>query len=144
MEKSHLLNEKSNNLRITLRGHHLLCLQGFEGYGYNDEFVENMKKINTLRKDENATIKVVSKDDDICKACPNLKNNLCKDICEDKKIKSMDLKVLEKLPNEKTFNSKELFEIVNKKFNSLNTVTDICLGCKWWDICTFIKKLEKR
>ena len=29
---------------LKIRHHHLLCILGFKGLGYSDEFVENMKK----------------------------------------------------------------------------------------------------
>ena len=35
-------------MKIKLRGHHLLCLQGFQGYAYDDSFVKNMTYINNL------------------------------------------------------------------------------------------------
>ena len=30
---------------IRIRAHHLLCMQGFQGYGYNKTFTENMTHI---------------------------------------------------------------------------------------------------
>ena len=30
---------------ITLRGHHLLCIQGYQGYGYSEKFTDNMDNI---------------------------------------------------------------------------------------------------
>ena len=59
-------------MKLTLRGHHLLCLQGFQGYGYDDKFVKNMSYINNLRKSENTTVSITNKADDICRCCPNL------------------------------------------------------------------------
>ncbi len=131
-------------MTLILRAHHLLCLQGFQGYGYDAKFVENMKRINELRKDDETQIKVVSKDDDICVSCPNLKNGMCQDVNENNKIISMDLKVLEKIPSKESFNSKELFGIINEQFNSINSVEGICLNCRWWDKCLFVKTLENR
>ena len=37
-------------MKLVLRGHHLLCLKGFQGYGYDDDFVENMKLVNSPKK----------------------------------------------------------------------------------------------
>ena len=84
-------------MKLKLRGHHLLCLQGFQGYGYDEDFVENMCEINRLRKLEDTSIKVVNSPDDICKACPNLVDNKCIDDKNNDKIIAMDNVVLSKI-----------------------------------------------
>ena len=97
-------------MKLVLRGHHLLCLKGFQGYGYDDAFVENMADVNSKRKLNQTTITLTNCADDICKACPNLKNNLCKDIMHNNNIVQMDMEVLKKLDFKKEYNSQELFE----------------------------------
>lgn len=91
---------KENNI-IKLRGHHLLCLQGYQGYGYDSEFEKNMTKIhkklnittindndnndytnnknNENNKNKNNNIKIIVGDtaDDLCAFCPNLKEGIC-------------------------------------------------------------------
>src|SRR4030095_12737879 len=63
---------------ITIRGHTLLCLQGFRGKGYSPDFVKNLIEINnSLVENENASVRVVATPDDVCLACPNLKMNGC-------------------------------------------------------------------
>lgn len=62
----------------TIRGHTLLCLQGFRGRGYSPSFVENLIEINnSLVENENTSVRVVAMPDDVCLACPNLKMNGC-------------------------------------------------------------------
>ena len=131
-------------MTLILRAHHLLCLQGFQGYGYDEKFVENMIKVNEKRKIKDTKIKVVNTPDDLCKACPNLKNGICESTIENNKIISMDDEVLKKLPKKDYFKSEDLFEIINKRFKSRDDVKDICLGCKWHDLCIFIKNIENR
>ncbi len=49
-----------------LRGHHLICLHFFKGRGYDEEFIENIKRIlKNISK-----IEVVEGPDDVCKCCP--------------------------------------------------------------------------
>ena len=63
---------------ITIRGHTLLCLQGFRGKGYSPDFVENLVEINNvLVGNENIPVRAVAMPDDVCLACPNLKMNGC-------------------------------------------------------------------
>lgn len=130
-------------MKLKLRGHHLLCLQGFQGYGYDDNFVENMIKVNNLRKSDEALIEVVNIADDICKACPNLVEDKCRDDKNNANIIAMDNVVLSKIDSSKTFKATELFEEIHDKFNNFKSVKDICLNCSWWEQCLFVKNLEK-
>ena len=129
-------------MKIKLRGHHLLCLQGFQGYGYSEDFVSNMTRINELRKSDECNISLTNEPDDICSACPNLKNNLCENEIQNSIIVKMDNEVLSKLNSDKEHNSIDLFDEVASKFNSLKSVENICNGCKWTDECLFYKKLK--
>lgn len=129
-------------MKIKLRGHHLLCLQGFQGYGYSEDFVSNMTRINELRKSDECIISLTNEPDDICFSCPNLKNNLCENEIQNSIIVKMDNEVLSKLNSNKEHNSINLFDEVASKFNSLKSVENVCNGCKWTDECLFYKKLK--
>lgn len=67
-----------------IRGHTLLCLQGFRGKGYSESFVDNMKEIHdTLFREPGlrgpgSEVEVVVGPDDICAACPYLKESGCR------------------------------------------------------------------
>ncbi len=57
---------------IRLRGHTLLCLQGFRGKGYSPEFVENMSAIHRILTDHPETlVEVLDSPDVVCGACPH-------------------------------------------------------------------------
>ncbi|WP_296887235.1 DUF1284 domain-containing protein [uncultured Methanobrevibacter sp.] len=129
-------------MKIKLRGHHLLCLQGFQGYGYSKDFVLNMTRINKLRKTNDCTITLTNDPDDICSACPNLKNNLCENEKQNEIIVKMDEEVLSQLNFDIEYNSIDLFSEVSSKFNSLKSVENVCNGCKWVNKCLFYKKLK--
>lgn len=129
-------------MRLILRGHHLLCLQGFQGYGYDNSFVENMNRINDLRKNPNTAIEVVNSPDDICKKCPNLKNGLCENVEKNDEIVSMDNEVISRLPGNKEFNSVFLFDFIKKTFCTTESLDNICKDCRWWDKCKFITELS--
>jgi hypothetical protein len=46
---------------INIRVHHLLCMQGFQGYGYNDDFATHLKNIiERFRKNPDTFIQVIS------------------------------------------------------------------------------------
>ena len=128
-------------MKLVLRGHHLLCLQGFQGYGYNDDFVKNMTDINKKRKSEDTTILLTNEADNICEYCPNLKNDLCQNQSQNEVIKSMDNEVLSHIDATKEHDSLELFAAVENIFNSKESVDKICCNCRWHDECLFYQKL---
>ncbi|MBQ9159816.1 MAG: DUF1284 domain-containing protein [Methanobrevibacter sp.] len=129
-------------MKLILRGHHLLCLKGFQGYGYDEDFTENMSDINSKRKLKNTTVLITNTPDDICKACPNLKNDLCENTAQNERIISMDNEVLTKLDISKGYNSIELFEKIDEIFDSKESVSKICFNCMWHDKCLFYQKLS--
>ena len=129
-------------MKLVLRGHHLLCLKGFQGYGYDTDFVENMVKVNSARKLDSTTISLTNRADDLCCHCPNLKNNFCKTKEHDKIIEQMDNEVLKKLDLQNEYNSVELFEKIDEIFNSEESVSKICFNCMWHEKCLFYQKLS--
>jgi len=127
---------------MKLRGHHLLCILGFQGYGYSEDFVLNMSRINELIKSKKTTIKLINSPDDICSACPNLKNGVCEDEIQNEIIVKMDDEVLSEFNINQEYNSTDLFNEVILKFNTLKSVQNICNDCKWVEKCLFYKKLK--
>ena len=58
-------------MRLKLRGHNLLCIQGFVGKGYSPGFVANMTRVvDSLGDGRDVT--VVDGPDALCAACPHL------------------------------------------------------------------------
>ncbi|WP_407410541.1 DUF1284 domain-containing protein [Methanobrevibacter sp.] len=128
-------------MKLVLRGHHLLCLKGFQGYGYSEEFTHNMTEINKLRKSENTTVTLTNTPDDICKACPKLNDNMCQDRKHNSIIVGMDNEVLKKFDTSKEYNAPELFDKIDSIFNSRESVREICFECMWHEECLFYQKL---
>ena len=128
-------------MKLVLRGHHLLCLKGFQGYGYSEEFTKNMTEVNRKRKSENTTITLTNSPDDICNACPNLKGNLCENQKQNDSIVHMDGEVLKKFDTETEYDAIELFDEIDSIFNSRESVSGICFNCMWHDNCLFYQNL---
>ena len=61
---------------MRLRGHNLLCIQGFVGKGYSPEFVANMTAV-VESLGAGAAVTVVAEPDALCAACPNLAESGC-------------------------------------------------------------------
>ncbi|MBI3355246.1 MAG: DUF1284 domain-containing protein [Nitrospirae bacterium] len=67
-----LVTEDSSSALIRLRGHTLLCLQGFRGEGYSSEFIANVAAINgTLTDHPEVLVEVLASPDAVCAACPH-------------------------------------------------------------------------
>ena len=129
-------------MKLLLRGHHLLCLKGFQGYGYDEAFTQNMTEINLKRKHPQTTVSLTDSSDDICKSCPNLVDGLCRDEKNNEKITEMDRQVLKRLEYKTEYNSKELFDKIDEMFNSRESVSRICFNCLWHKKCLFYQKLS--
>ncbi len=64
-------NDDSSDM-IRLRGHTLLCLQGFRGEGYSAEFIANMAVIHRMLADHpGVLVEVLASPDAVCMACPH-------------------------------------------------------------------------
>ena len=129
-------------MKLKLRGHHLLCLKGFQGYGYDENFVENMTRVNSLRKNSTTKVVLLDEPDDICSSCPNLKDNICENKTQNENIVSMDREVLKKLDRKKEYDCLELFEVVGEIFNTKDSVSKICNNCMWHEKCLFYQNLS--
>lgn len=122
---------------LKLRAHHLLCIQAYIGRGYSEEFIKNMDSIvDTLNKDINQQILLVSDLDYICSRCPsNLDSIKC---VSNKKVRSMDEKVLGYLEiATKEYTYHFLLERLKEKLNK-EVFYDICGECEWYstNICS--------
>lgn len=127
---------------LKIRAHHFLCMQGFQGYGYNEEFVENMcKVIKYINSKENLNITLLDSCDDICTPCTNNKGGKCVD---SNKVNVMDEKVLKKLnlKSGEVVSAAKLFSLVNKKINTKNSAAEICGTCSWHKECLWFSKLK--
>ena len=120
---------------MRLRAHHLICLFGFRGMGYSEDFVNNFKKVfNRIKDNPELKIEVVNQADDICSACPHQKNSSCqkngpeseKNICNKDNliIRRLGIRMSEKYP------ASEILKRVVKNIHS-QELNEICQGCEW-------------
>ncbi len=127
---------------IKLRTHHLLCIPRFYSGGYDKKFARNMKQlVHNIRKNPNQKIKIiVGKPDDLCKSCPHLKEEKCKNpeevekwvILEDKKV----AKYLKIKPNSIHI-AKEIFNLSIQRVGNKD-VKRICKECPFIENCLHV------
>ena len=137
---------------VTLRAHHLLCLQGYQGYGYDERFKKNLEKKLKILKNNKTKVIVTCSPDDLCMECPNLLVKFCggrsespNDLMDnDKKIIEKDLIILNEIkidPN-KNYLFKDLIKIVNSVFLKRNQLKNICKNCQWTKECLWYESRE--
>jgi len=127
--------------RISLRAHHLLCLHGFQGLGYDERFVENMTAVcERIRAAPGPEIMVVDEPDDICAPCPHEVGGACgKSGPEaETRARELDHRVMQRLgiyPGQ-TFSCEEIMALVLDKITP-EDLTIVCEGCEWlpFDYC---------
>ncbi len=135
------MSETLRKDRVSLRAHHLLCLHGFRGLGYDERFVENMAAVcERVRAEPGPEIVVVEEPDDICAPCPHAAGGACgKSGPEaEARVKELDRRVLRKLevyPGQ-IFSCEEIMALVQEKITPEDLVL-ICEGCQWlpFDYC---------
>ncbi|WP_424356150.1 DUF1284 domain-containing protein [Methanobacterium sp. MBAC-LM] len=145
---------------MKIRAHHLLCMQGFQGYGYSEDFSKNMAEIiEILQNFPEHEIEIVAETDSICTCCPYNINGKCQEsqgsleykvfggpkskiLTANNRIISMDLKVLKKLDISpgSIFEAGEIFKITNEKLKTYFDVKDICGDCRWSEKCLWYLK----
>ena len=123
---------------IRIRPHHLLCIQGFQGYGYTSEFVSHMKKfISFLKSNLNYNLQIVLESDELCSRCPHNVDGRCVKGAQDE-IDKVDRLVVEmaNLDLKFIYTDFDAFSTVNKNLN-YDHVISICSKCSWNDKCHF-------
>lgn len=120
-----------------LKAHHIFCLLQFQGKGYDDEFIKNLKYVYNNFKTTDITI--VKNGDDICKKCPNLSNNnTC--LNDNSSVLKLDNNVLNAL----NLQIGDMITFDEIKTYFLKNVTEdifknICCECSWYqkNVCKY-------
>ena len=138
-------------MNLVLRGHHLLCVHGFQGMGYSPEFVDKMGGIvEDIRNDQiDFSIKVVAAFDDTCRSCPHQGLTECEaNEGSNEHVLSMDNKVIKHLGliEGKTYRKSFLVSLTANKVES-DDLDQLCQQCSWlsYGVCkTGIRTLREK
>lgn len=120
-------------LNIKLRAHHGLCIAFFEGKGYDNNLVENMKNI-IITLNQNPNVTIVTDEDIVCVACPNNKNGICDCIEKVDKYDKMVLKLCN-IHNNLTLPWDEYRMMIQEKIIKAGKLSTVCGDCLWSYIC---------
>lgn len=148
-EKSKLISEtdpKPDPDLLVIRAHHLCCIQGFQGYGYSPAFVVNMRAvISDIEFFPSRHLKLITECDAICVSCPSKRECMIQESVPSRRIRQMDLAVLEKLELEDgtIIKADEAFRLINSKLNKTSDIEEVCGTCKWRQKCLWYTQSER-
>lgn len=118
-------------MKISLRPHHLLCIQGYKGFNYSKSQVSSWSSI-LKQLYPGADILITSGYDDLCKKCPAiLSKNQSK--CLESLVDKLD-KNIENVLNIKKGQIYKYSEILNRLQQRITTELheQFCSDCAWW------------
>ena len=117
---------------MKLRAHHLICVFGWRGEGYSEEFTENFNDIITKLGDS-APVELVGGVDDLCAACPKrATGDSGVEVSCAADPTAIDGRVLDYIGLEigHVYSFGHLLEIVRERI-APSTLATICRGCVW-------------
>lgn len=123
------------NFKYKIRAHHGMCINFFEGKGYNSGFTAHMADvIQGLQR--NPLICLSMQKDEICTKCPNNINGICN---TEEKVFEYDRKVISMrgLSEGMILPYDDFRKAVYENILVLNRREEICENCQWNSICHF-------
>lgn len=120
-------------MKITLRPHHFLCLQGYKGLNYSKTQANSWSKISQkLEQNPDTDILISGGSDDLCKKCPAILKKE-KSRCIEQSVNKLDFKVA-KILNIKKGEVYKYSKILNKLKNNFtkDMHEQLCSDCAWW------------
>lgn len=118
----------------------MLCLQGFQGYGYHPVFTKNLAQIHkTVFADpKNIFFEVVAGTDDICAPCQHRHGKLCTEYpqaeADVQRIDQNTLKILGKKVGDQD-SAANFFALTHQKIKTKQDAKPICGKCQWQEKC---------
>jgi hypothetical protein len=131
---------------LEIRAHHLLCLLGFRGLGYSQEFIATMGKVvKELRSDSTFPITVIAECDVICESCPHNKEGKCRKRADSEwQVKARDLEVLQGLGFESgtQIAVSQAWARIEERL-PIRDIARICRDCEWLELGHCAEGLER-
>ncbi|HEX2950960.1 MAG TPA: DUF1284 domain-containing protein [Armatimonadota bacterium] len=120
-------NHQNEIPTIRLRGHHLLCVFGFRGYGYDENFVTEMSRVVRQLCQPETRIEIVAGPDDLCAHCPNRQRERC---ASPENKRDAAVLAASGLTRGETASAEMVFATVMNKIRPAQ-LDELCTGCSW-------------
>jgi hypothetical protein len=131
---------------VRLRGHHLGCVQGFTGHGYDGPFTARLATIaGALRADPTVRIVLADGVDDVCEACPHRRDSSCaRETGAETRVRAHDAAFRGALgiaaPGTVTIAGISSFLALHP--DARNALRIACADCPWTGDCSFFARLK--
>ena len=129
-------------MTTSLRPHHGMCFQFYEGKGYDAAFTDHMERIvSALAGDPSQPVRLTEQTDAVCENCPNNRAGICADR---DRVDRYDAAVLRLcgLRAGEVLPYGELTAAVREKILKAGLRRDICGDCCWDAVCTQHSSIE--
>jgi len=133
---------------VRLRPHHLGCIAGFTGHGYDGAFTANLSRVaRMLERDPGHPLILVSGPDDLCAPCPHRGSAGCaRDREAENRVRAHDQEFLEALGldlGDRT-SLREFRQRLDRDEEGGRRIQHACSTCPWTSVCVFYQRLERR
>ena len=119
----------------SLRPHHGMCFQFYEGKGYSPDFTDYMgKMIEDFEDAPQQVVRIIPATDIVCENCPNNEAGVC--VSQDK-VTRYDEEVLKacRISDGEMMPYSEFLTLVKERIINRNLRSTICSDCSWDYIC---------
>ncbi len=119
-------------MKISLRPHHFICLQGYKGLNYSKPQANSWRKISKeLTGNPDADIFIISGSDVLCRKCPAISSNNAR--CNEYSVNALDNKIAEILgiKQGQTYKYSDILAKIKQNFTS-KMHEQLCSDCAWW------------
>jgi hypothetical protein len=136
------------NAPLRLRAHHLGCVLGFAGHGYDGPFTANLAAVAArVRDDPDLPILVVDGMDDVCGPCPHRAGDACaRASVSGSAVRIHDqafLRALSLVPGDRVAPA-AIRSRLAADANARQALRKACSGCPWTAVCTFFQSVLSR
>jgi len=123
---------------MRLRGHHLACLTGFTGHGYDPTFTRRLAELAAAWR-AGEVVEVVEGCDDVCASCPWRAGDGCgRHPDADAAVRAQDravLAALGRVPGDRTTCATVTADL--SRPDTREVVLASCGDCSWASVCAF-------
>ncbi len=119
---------------VRIRPHHILCALSFIGEGYDSRFVRNMQEVVSALGSRETVVRISTSCDDICSACPHMKDGVCRD---ESSVVEKDRSTISHLGLQgcEEASAEYLMQQARMMLGELKDIREVCGECDWADLC---------